>query len=250
MNIKPLLFVLFAAVFSSCSSIYKAGQTPDDVYYSPAKEYTEFDERDRYRNEYTYHDYTEDRYLRMRVSNFSRWRWIDDFDYWYDSRYDFTVFNNPCNTVVNPKTGMVFTDCYNYWGNAYRWNSFRYPWYFRGGWYNPVTPILFYKNSYTYRGTTSGSNLQAFTNRNYSNRNWNTGSIKNGNSNNYSGFGNLFRQVFSNSGSYGSNPSSSWSTPIRTFGSNTQTSSSAGGNSGGYDSKGSSSNSGRPPRKN
>ena len=33
MQPKTLLVVLSVAAFSSCSTAYKAGQTPDDVYY-------------------------------------------------------------------------------------------------------------------------------------------------------------------------------------------------------------------------
>ena len=36
MKTKYLLLLGVIAVFSSCSSAYRIGQTPDDVYYSPA----------------------------------------------------------------------------------------------------------------------------------------------------------------------------------------------------------------------
>ena len=36
MKTKHLLLLILIAVFSSCSSAYRIGQTPDDVYYSPA----------------------------------------------------------------------------------------------------------------------------------------------------------------------------------------------------------------------
>jgi hypothetical protein len=38
MKYKILLFGIMAAVLTGCASTYKAGQTPDDVYYSPARE--------------------------------------------------------------------------------------------------------------------------------------------------------------------------------------------------------------------
>ena len=38
MRYKILLYGLIAATITSCSSAYKASQTPDDVYYSPARE--------------------------------------------------------------------------------------------------------------------------------------------------------------------------------------------------------------------
>jgi hypothetical protein len=37
MKIKYLLFCCVIIILASCSSAYKIGQTPDDVYYSPAK---------------------------------------------------------------------------------------------------------------------------------------------------------------------------------------------------------------------
>ena len=36
MKIKHLLLLVVVAAFSSCSTAYRTGQTPDDVYYSPA----------------------------------------------------------------------------------------------------------------------------------------------------------------------------------------------------------------------
>ena len=38
MNSRIILLGLAVAAFSSCSTAYKAGQTPDDVYFSPARE--------------------------------------------------------------------------------------------------------------------------------------------------------------------------------------------------------------------
>ena len=70
MKSRFLLLVLAAAAISSCSTSYKSGQTPDDVYYSPAKEAAEYVEikesnNSRYRG-YEY-DNADDRWLRMRV---------------------------------------------------------------------------------------------------------------------------------------------------------------------------------------
>ena len=42
MKTKLLLLIGIIAVFSSCSSAYRIGQTPDDVYYSPAPEQDEY----------------------------------------------------------------------------------------------------------------------------------------------------------------------------------------------------------------
>ena len=34
-------FILFIIAFSSCTTLYKTGQTPDDVYFSPTRPYVE-----------------------------------------------------------------------------------------------------------------------------------------------------------------------------------------------------------------
>jgi hypothetical protein len=100
---KPFLPLLSAVVFfSSCTTAYKSGQTPDDVYFSPTRPQEEYVRRDddeekerrRYRNE---EDYREDRAIRMRVRN-RRWSTLDDFDYSYTYRPVYTpisAWNNP-----------------------------------------------------------------------------------------------------------------------------------------------------------
>ena len=55
MNMKNIIFIVSAAIFSSCSTAYKTGQTPDDVYYSPARvieeDYREETERNVFADE-------------------------------------------------------------------------------------------------------------------------------------------------------------------------------------------------------
>ena len=70
MNSKILLLALSVAALSSCTTAYKTGQTPDDVYYSPARpqdEYVRTEKQDDRR--YLSDEYYYDRYLRMKVSN-------------------------------------------------------------------------------------------------------------------------------------------------------------------------------------
>ncbi|HEX2534500.1 MAG TPA: hypothetical protein VHK69_12230, partial [Chitinophagaceae bacterium] len=86
---KSFLPLLSLAFLASCTSAYKTGQTPDDVYYSPTRPQDayvhtetrqdrqerkyESDRRDdRYDEDYYY-----DRYLRMKIRNRSRWSTID-----------------------------------------------------------------------------------------------------------------------------------------------------------------------------
>src|SRR5688500_9487460 len=101
MNRQLLLLAIIAVTITSCTTAYKTGQTPDDVYYSPAKpqdEYVQVDkEEDR---DYRYNDqYYDDRYLRMKVRNRSRWDDLNDW-YFYD-RYSYT-YNYHYGSWYNP----------------------------------------------------------------------------------------------------------------------------------------------------
>src|SRR5687768_9291340 len=96
-------------VLSSCS-VYRSGQTPDDVYYSPAPEkgaaaaYVEADgDRDEGRRRYNersyngYDDYAtqDDRWLMMRVRNRYRWSIFDDYSYYSPySNWHYNPYNS------------------------------------------------------------------------------------------------------------------------------------------------------------
>jgi hypothetical protein len=142
MKLKILLVALSAAAISSCSTAYKSGQTPDDVYYSPVRNVEE-DSRVEAKKEpekaYVYND----RQIRMATYD-RRWRDFDDdynchydpyhygynYGYYYNPYYypspvyiSGVKFTNPKNTVprmtnlgsynysnmvvVNPKTGST-----------------------------------------------------------------------------------------------------------------------------------------------
>ena len=71
MKTSILLLALIVVALSSCTTAYKTGQTPDDVYYSPVRPQDEYVRMEReddrsYRYE---EDFYEDRYLRMKVRN-------------------------------------------------------------------------------------------------------------------------------------------------------------------------------------
>src|SRR6185369_604690 len=89
---SSLLLLAFAAlVFSSCTSAYKTGQTPDDVYYSPARpqeEYVQVEKKDD--REYRGESYYEDRYLHMKASNPYLWSQLDD--YYYNNPYAYNYY--------------------------------------------------------------------------------------------------------------------------------------------------------------
>lgn len=85
MKTTCLLFILSVALLAGCSTAYKTGQTPDDVYFSPPRpeaEYVRVQREETRRVRFSQED-EEDRFLRMRVRNRNRW---DELDDWY--RYD------------------------------------------------------------------------------------------------------------------------------------------------------------------
>ena len=99
-----LLLALSVAAFSSCTTAYKSGQTPDDVYYSAAKPQDEYVQTEKEEDkQYTYNDqYYDDRFLRMKVRNRTRWSELNDWYYYdkysYVSNYYFGSYNNPYNS--------------------------------------------------------------------------------------------------------------------------------------------------------
>jgi len=97
MNIKILLFALSAGLISSCSSTYKSTQTPDDVYYSPARVIEEDNNHDNDRKEVKKAEF-EEREVRMAIYD-RRWR---DFDDDYDYRYDPYTYGYTYGYYYNP----------------------------------------------------------------------------------------------------------------------------------------------------
>src|SRR5690349_20281267 len=80
MRTSILLLVLSVVIFTSCTSAYKTGQTPDDVYFSPPRaqdEYVRTKEKDQYKERTSYDQdvYYDDYYLRMKAHD--RYRWSD-----------------------------------------------------------------------------------------------------------------------------------------------------------------------------
>lgn len=223
MKYPSLIVLLIAAVFASCSTAYKSGQTPDDVYYSPARATVAANEN-KYEEPVNNED---DRYLRMKVRNYSRWSTIDDFNYWYTpySYYGYTYNPYLYTSYYNPYNSIWFNSYYPYGGIGYNPGYFYYPYYPAYIVKNPV------KTARTDRPSLGGYN------NNYNNNNSNSRStlrkVFSPNTNNYNNRN-------SNNNTY-SNP-----TPTRTY-----TPSSSGGSSSGGSSGGSSSGGGvsRPARR-
>ena len=135
MKLSILLLAFIVAAFTSCTTAYKTGQTPDDVYYSPVHpqdEYVRVEKQDDNR----WHgsdDYYEDRFLRMRMQDRYRWSALDDY-YFYNT-YAYNAYGN-YNTWNSP------------WNSYWAWNNYYNP--YCGGipYYYPGTIII--KNPRTY----------------------------------------------------------------------------------------------------
>jgi hypothetical protein len=163
MQTKILLIALSAAAFSSCTTAYKSGQTPDDVYYSPVKYTEEKKENDRDRDEakedrQVSRDYTISMGIRDR-----RWRDFSD-----DYSYNNSPYYYSCNK-------------YNY---GYYYNPYYYPWaiYTAKNYSKPVnsTPRMVNLNTYNGYNTRVASgktNGAAWSNSSYryNNNNNNSG---------------------------------------------------------------------------
>jgi len=188
MNTKILFLALSVAALTSCSTAYKMGQTPDDVYYSPAKVRAEVQQDDyvstgnqpqRYtgaqsRNAYdSYEDfdsYRNDRFLRMSVGSTLRMGAFNDY-YMYDG-YSNWKYNNYAYNTNSP------------WNSYYYWNSYYNP-YNTFNFYNPYYGGGYYGGGYgggvviIDKGNSSPRSVSrpgtfapsSYTNNNYSNSN-------------------------------------------------------------------------------
>ena len=109
MKTKFLLIPLLAIVFTSCSTAYKSGQTPDDVYYSPVKMVE--DDNDDEKEEQKITD-KEEKEIRMATRD-RRWRdFDDDYNYRYDPYhygYSYGYYYNPyyCHNPVYINSGYI-----------------------------------------------------------------------------------------------------------------------------------------------
>lgn len=238
---KPVIpFIALTIVAASCSTAYKSGQTPDDVYYSPERktngsEYVQMNREEDPRQYRTnrrqadYNDdyaYNEDRYLRMKVRNRNRW---SDFDYYYNDPYAAGYFARPGIYTGIGFYGNNFWNPNSYWNSFNNWNYFYNPYHRPFGnviVVNPNTnpvynrPRTFNLNTFN-RGT--GSN----TNPKRSNNNYQTFDDRPYRSSNTRNTGNDMRRSFGNNSNSNNN---SYSAPSRSSGSG---SSSSGSRSGG-----------------
>ncbi len=208
MKTKILLLSLTAAAFSSCTTAYKSSQTPDDVYYSPARVYDGESAKRREDNRYeTSSDYQISMGIRDR-----RWR-----DFRDEYNYDYSPYNYTCKR-------------YNY---GYYYNPYYYPWAIYTGkatYSKPVSTTPRMVNLKAYNGYNSNV---AYDKTNGTGR-WSNPASNYNNSN----AGSRSRQILLPSRS--SSSSSSPSNNTRTYSPSSSGSSSSGGSSSGGSSSGSS----------
>ncbi len=190
MNAKILLIALSAVAFTSCSTVYRSGQTPDDVYYSPVRPADESRNNDRTNDQANRTEAsTEEQRIRMTIRD-RRWRDFDD-------EYDYSYNNSPYNY------------CYHSYNNyGYYYNPYYYSKPLYNGRINTVqvntTPRMVNLNAYkNYNAAVTSTNAKtgATTTTNRQVRQYN-------NSNNNSRVGNVIRQVFTPSENTNTNSSS------------------------------------------
>ena len=160
MKTKYLLLVGLVVVLASCSSAYRNGQTPDDVYFSPAPASESYvvknNSRDRDSYRYSNDDrysYTEERNIRQGIQN-PRYRnsvslslgmgygGFNSFGYdpFYYNAYGF----NPYSSFgYNPYYGHGFNNSFGY--NPFGYSSFGFNPYYN---YNPYFPSFGYNPHY------------------------------------------------------------------------------------------------------
>lgn len=109
MNVKILLIAIASVSLGSCSTAYKSGQTPDDVYFSPVRTIEENTDNKNDRED----DITdaEEREIRM-ASRDRRWRdWDNDYDCRYDPYrygYSYGYYYNPYYYPYPVYSGHVY----------------------------------------------------------------------------------------------------------------------------------------------
>ena len=234
MRYSILLLAISAAVLGGCASAYKTGQTPDDVYYSPARQHEEYVQvKDENEGRYITDDqYSDDEYLHMKVQNRAMWSTLDDPYYTapFSPVYGLGISYYNTWNMYSPWSPYV---SWNYYYNPYcspmfftpRTTSVAYfhPRVVNLNTYTPQTTGKGTMYNYNYGGTHTPVRIVGVNNSN-SNINTNTGNflrnIFNGSSNNNSGSMNSRSSSGNSGGSFGGSSGgghSGGSAPVRRF---------------------------------
>ena len=211
---RLMIVVLLTSFMMSCSTVYKSGQTPDDVYFSPAinkSSYVVLEENDEYRSENVP---MSDRYLRMKSLGRTRWSAFDeDYAYWNDPHWNNrTYFNSYSNSNFYAYGNRMY-------GTSYFSNPFNTMYYGQ-----PY--ILYNPSSVSYKVKSTGPrvvNLNNYTPVRVSNYDPKTMKVSSGSSSNYNNNSSL---GIPRGGYNPSNNGESNGSPSRTFSNNPSNSSS------------------------
>lgn len=238
MKTKLFLTLILIATLTSCSTIYKTGQTPDDVYYSPARAIatgatqTEEPAPEQYgrsfndQSNYSYN--SEDRMIRMGIND-SRYRYLDN-NYGY-SPYSFSYGSHAFGG------NYLYDNSYNpYFTNLYYGNYYYNPYY-------NTYPVYVVKDGPLKTTTPRTTNLNGYG-RNYNNNNGATllaphPNYNNSGRNRTSTLGNFLNRVItpstnnSNTSNYTPAQNSRTYTPAATNNNSSSNNSSSGGSKGG-----------------
>ncbi|MBZ5856657.1 hypothetical protein [Flavihumibacter profundi] len=242
MNFKFSGLIAGAALvaLSSCSSVYKSGQTPDDVYYSPGKPVmavAQSDNSNRQTDTRNYEpSYRDDQYLRLMISAghypmYSSMYYYNDF-----AMVDPWMYNNwQWNSYMVWSFGF-----YSPWNPMFYWNSFYNPYYYPPMPMYPPYPghVPGYGPHYNISRPASAFSMSSYLNMNGTNNNngYKPGKYYGGNYNNsnYYNNTNTKRSLFggNNNNSLYDRPTRSYS-PTSNSGGGSIRSGSSGGSSGG-----------------
>jgi hypothetical protein len=167
MKQRILLLFVVVSLLGSCTTMYKSGQTPDDVYYSPGREVPALVESEKNDSRRYEEDNVSDQYLKMKSSNRNRWSAFDeDFMYWNNPAWNNPYYYNTMRPVY-PYGGSSWNLSFNfgYYSGFYPyysyWNNpFCYPGYYG-------TPVVIVTNPKAYAPRSSG-NLSTYTPKSYS----------------------------------------------------------------------------------
>jgi hypothetical protein len=258
-SILPLV-ITASLVLGGCSSAYKTGQTPDDVYYShgptpAAAKQTQTEEDDVYKS---YQEGVDDNYLRMKVSDRDKWSQIDDVNYWYGYSNPYIPYSTGWYGYPgwSVSVGMSFGYGYSGWYNPFYFTGYYGNWNNPWCWNQPVYVVTKYPTVAS-RPALNTAGYQNYSFDRGGSSIFNTGKSSTGNTKTSSG--DLFRSIFRSpssggSGSGGVNSGnvggSSWDRPSRSLnsgssGGSSSSGSSSGGSSGGGSSRSSGGGGGR-----
>src|SRR6476661_4854444 len=110
----------FVLALASCTTAHQSAQTPDDVYYSPARPQAEYVARTERQEPSRYEEQSDDdRYLRMKVRNRRTW---SDLDYYYSDPYAYNYDRyrfNPFGGNVYANTPWDYYSSWNFYYNPY-----------------------------------------------------------------------------------------------------------------------------------